>query len=418
MATNNTNTTSNNNTTPHTTPTTAAVTVVSADTALAGQDTPTTSGEVTAAPPSPQATFPSLINMFADSPATYSPSRPALVFNGNYNEFLNINLFTPVDVEHPSSSAISNNTVSIDSYELPGQPLTDKQLYTNDFFASDEFNDWYMEKLTKGALDSVTYDQRAIQDLQHRVSTSTLPVDAIDPALLFDKHQGNNGDDMSGGAAEEIIEFTAEQYQRALELLQEMADQEDAQVYHPALRDSEFVNVSAVSDIQGSPYCGNSNDYIRKPQPPIKLVIDNSDINDITALNHALNEDGESEVASTAGGSDDDEEEEGNVEPCDVERHFWTRNGDIKYWVHHKGERLYLTAEQIEDRFNGVKCALWTYWHRKRAGQISIVKLMEHFRRMGHQGFFREMLWHLLPARLQRILNRLRKEGKLDSFFF
>lgn len=160
MATNNTNTTSNNNTTPPATPTTAVVTVVSAETTLAGQDTLTTSSEVTTAPPSPQATFPSLINMFADSPATYSLSRPALVFNGNYNELLNVNLvcppypsthilcltspsskFTPVVADHPSSSAISNNTVSIDSYELPDQPLTDEQLYTND---------WYMEKLTKG----------------------------------------------------------------------------------------------------------------------------------------------------------------------------------------------------------------------------------------------------------------------------
>lgn len=126
-------------------------------------------------------------------------------------------------------------------------------------------------------------------------------------------------------------QFTAEQYQRALEFLQEMADQERAQVYHPALRDSEFVNVGALSNIQGKQYSVNSNDYIRKPQTPIKLVIDNSDINNITALNHTLNDDGKSEVASTAGGSDDDEEAEGNVEPCDVKRHFWTRNGDIKY---------------------------------------------------------------------------------------
>lgn len=117
-------------------------------------------------------------------------------------------------------------------------------------------------------------------------------------------------------------QFTAEQYQRALEFLQEMADQERAQVYHPALRDSEFVNVGALSNIQGKQYSVNSNDYIRKPQTPIKLVIDNSDINNITALDHALDDDDKSEVASTVGVSHEEDEDEGKVEPCDVERHF------------------------------------------------------------------------------------------------
>lgn len=49
-----------------------------------------------------------------------------------------------------SSVANSNNVTSIESYELPDRPLTDEQLYTNDFWASDEFNEWYMETLTKG----------------------------------------------------------------------------------------------------------------------------------------------------------------------------------------------------------------------------------------------------------------------------
>lgn len=214
-----------------------------------------------------------------------------------------------------------------------------------------------------------------------------------------------------------------------------MADQEDAQLNHPTLKDAEFVNNGLLPNYHGGHYDDKSNNHSRRPQSPIKLVIDNSDINNITALNQALNDDDEYEKAVSAYGSDDEEEDDGNVEPCDVQRHFWTRNGDIKYWyviaywsslhnlttiqhrVHHKGVRHYLTAEELEDRFNGVKSALWEYWHKKRAGQISLDKLMEHLRRMGHQGFFREMLWHLLPPRLQRMLNKLRKEGKLDTFF-
>lgn len=38
---------------------------------------------------------------------------------------------------------------------------------------------------------------------------------------------------------------------RFLELLQEMADQEGARVYHPALKDSESVDKGALSHFQG-----------------------------------------------------------------------------------------------------------------------------------------------------------------------
>lgn len=35
--------------------------------------------------------------------------------------------------------------------------------------------------------------------------------------------------------------------------------------------------------------------------------------------------------------------------------------------AHHKGKRLYLVAQQLEDRFYGVKSPLWTYWHNEPA---------------------------------------------------
>jgi hypothetical protein len=102
----------------------------------------------------------------------------------------------------------------------------------------------------------------------------------------------------------------------------------------------------------------------------------------------------------------------------DVLRHFWTRDSDLMYRVMHKGQRLYKTAEELEDDFEGIRSALWKYWHIRKAGKISLDKLTNHFRCKRHKGFYRGMLWFLLPNRVQRILAKLRKEGRLDMFFF
>ena len=42
--------------------------------------------------------------------------------------------------------------------------------------------------------------------------------------------------------------------------------------------------------------------------------------------------------------------------------------------------------------------------------------LMPCLRRYGHSGWLREMMWHLLPRWLQRLLYAARKDGILDKF--
>jgi hypothetical protein len=75
-----------------------------------------------------------------------------------------------------------------------------------------------------------------------------------------------------------------------------------------------------------------------------------------------------------------------------------------------------MTAEQMADNFGGVKYSLWNYWHDKKYGRISFVRLIAHLRRHGCAGFFREMLIHLLPRWLQRLLYAAQKNGTLETF--
>jgi hypothetical protein len=72
----------------------------------------------------------------------------------------------------------------------------------------------------------------------------------------------------------------------------------------------------------------------------------------------------------------------------DVLRHFWTRDSDLMYRVMHKGQRLYETAEELEDDFEGIRSALWKYWHIRKAGKISLDKLTNHFQYYGSRRAF------------------------------
>jgi hypothetical protein len=51
---------------------------------------------------------------------------------------------------------------------------------------------------------------------------------------------------------------------------------------------------------------------------------------------------------------------------------------------------------------------------RKQA-EPPYARVIEYLKKHGHQGFFREMLWHLLPKKLQRMLYAARKEVTLDQ---
>jgi hypothetical protein len=77
-----------------------------------------------------------------------------------------------------------------------------------------------------------------------------------------------------------------------------------------------------------------------------------------------------------------------------------------------------MTAEEMIERFGGVRYSLWHYWQGKKTGRIPYWRIIAYLKKHGHSGLLREMLWHLLPRRLQQSLYAARKAGTLDTFVF
>lgn len=155
-------------------------------------------------------------------------------------------------------------------------------------------------------------------------------------------------------------------------------------------------------------YFGITNDdSSRQPMPAPTPAINNDDINSVP---HMLADD-ESEAESAADESDD----EGIIYAEDVVRHVW-RGINLRYVVQHNSQRLFLSAEQLDERFYGVKSALWSYWKGKKGKRTPQVKLVAHLKRYGVDGFFSEMLWHLLPDVIHYQLISLRRKNKLHEW--
>lgn len=156
-----------------------------------------------------------------------------------------------------------------------------------------------------------------------------------------------------------------------------------------------------------------ANDDIDDQPQAITITLDNRDLNDIPTLLHV---DDDEDLRTTLTATTDDEDDE--IDMDDIIRHFWSRDGNLRYCIMVGRTRIHVTAEQLDDQVYGPRVALWSYWQQRKPDDIDVDCIIRHLRRMGHAGFFREMLWHLLPARMRRMLYRLRKEGKLDMFFF
>ncbi|KAI5448774.1 hypothetical protein NCC49_000569 [Naganishia albida] len=151
------------------------------------------------------------------------------------------------------------------------------------------------------------------------------------------------------------------------------------------------------------------NDLFNLPviaEPTTLARIDNTDIN--TAVNLV-----DSDTESTT--STDSDDESCNIETNDIIRHVW-RGPNLRYIFHHNGERLTLSADQMDMRFSGVKSALWGYWRTKSPKRMNQQKLFAYFKRHGVAGCFSEMLWHLLPDVNHYQLIALRRKNRLHEW--
>lgn len=83
-------------------------------------------------------------------------------------------------------------------------------------------------------------------------------------------------------------------------------------------------------------------------------VLDNRDLNNVALISHIADD-------TSIGDDVEEDEDEKTIEVTDIARHFWTRTNDIRYQVANRGRNFYLTATELQDRFEGVKIALWAY---------------------------------------------------------
>ncbi|KAJ9111566.1 hypothetical protein QFC20_002541 [Naganishia adeliensis] len=108
------------------------------------------------------------------------------------------------------------------------------------------------------------------------------------------------------------------------------------------------------------------------------IKLNNDDLHSVAMMLSA-----DSDDESVAAESDDDENPTVHTE--DIIRHAW-RGVNTKYVVMHNGRRHFLTADQWDNRFSGVKSALWGYWKTKSAKRMPQAKLIGHLKRHGNEG--------------------------------
>jgi hypothetical protein len=85
----------------------------------------------------------------------------------------------------------------------------------------------------------------------------------------------------------------------------------------------------------------------------------------------------------------------------------------ISISVRFRGARMFMIAEPLDAMFSGCKFALWFYWRGKKPCRTPSPRIINHLKKKGISGFFKEMLWHLLTDAMHFQLISLRKKGKL-----
>ncbi|KAJ9098533.1 hypothetical protein QFC19_006301 [Naganishia cerealis] len=82
----------------------------------------------------------------------------------------------------------------------------------------------------------------------------------------------------------------------------------------------------------------------------LTIRLDCRDLNDVPTLLGVGGYTGDDTDQSTTAVQDADDDD---VTHDDIFRHFWSRDGNLRYWVMVGGTRLHVTAEQLDDPVYG-----------------------------------------------------------------
>ncbi|KAJ9111508.1 hypothetical protein QFC20_002479 [Naganishia adeliensis] len=143
--------------------------------------------------------------------------------------------------------------------------------------------------------------------------------------------------------------------------------------------------------------------------PNINININNDDLHNLD--NHSVSSIEvplADECDSSDGGEDD------MLEVDEVVRYYWNL-GDVRFLIVRNGVRNLFSFETLEERFNGVKSAIWAFWQRRKRGRVDPSKVREYMRCHGHSSFHARCMWHLLPEQDERTLIAAQKKGILHK---
>lgn len=77
-----------------------------------------------------------------------------------------------------------------------------------------------------------------------------------------------------------------------------------------------------------------------------------------------------------------------------------------------------MIASELQDRFDGVKIAIWSYWKEKskERGRLSYHRVQQYLQSFEVQGFFSEIMWQFLTDNEHHELRQRQKDGTLSGF--
>lgn len=226
-----------------------------------------------------------------------------------------------VDFVDTNSNDGFNNSVDASVIELANEPSVDNDVllrrhdpfattlgfifdeedFNNPFYASKEFESWYMDELTKGALDYIYVNRPSHSEIAPLGDDNVnVYPQAIDPSLIYCKSQSPSGND-EGNATLFWEDISVCIFQPLFHIIH-------TQTANPK------VDLTLNNDVSRRP----ATPIIQVVDEPVSLShVDATDINDIAQLQRP-GDDYDTEDCVSASSGDSVEE----IEAADVVRHF------------------------------------------------------------------------------------------------
>ncbi|KAJ9100349.1 hypothetical protein QFC20_005482 [Naganishia adeliensis] len=327
--------------------------------------------------------FEALYNSYHASCSVYQVSGPNVSFSNSVAT-------QPAPTPSPPSTTFAQHSATCPTIVPEATEYTVEDWIA--FLQSQEYHDWYQRELASGAFDNLACNPTSIPPC-----TSSSTSGTINPATFINESVNTLNDSLSYPG------FTGDAIPSCYDSDSDAASADDD-------GDEDLVQCKNNGDDHAPDADGGAVriKVCNGPMPPTAVeapspiaipFINNSDLNDLIILEELASDSSDGHD----NGSDEEEDCRPEIQPSDVQRHYWNRT-NLKYTVSHDGRNYYMSAEHMHTRFRGVPYALKTYWEDKRPESISAFRIMEYFAAHGHLDPLRTPLYHLLARRLYRML--------------